>query len=412
MQADRETLQWMAAAYHALKCYRRALFFARRATDDLTEPSGVFFQATLELFCGYSDKAEELLESCISSAPGMASAHWTLAKIRRQTSDNNHIDRLRRQIRERRQSDSALPYLFFALFKELDDIGETTDAWQALVHGCLSWRRSIRYEIERDVAGMQGLARAFPQVTIPKPPLGSHSPIFIVGLPRSGTTIIERILGGHSAVYACGELDDLPTAMIMSASGKYFDVPSAADSQKIARSDPSAIAQHYTLNTTWRADGHPVLTDKRPNNFLYIGAIQRAMPGAKIVHVHKQPIAACFSLLKEFFGGRYNYSYKLNELAAYHGQYRHLMQHWRDGGCELLDVSYEQLVSNPEFETRRILEFCGLDWQEQCLHTERREGAIATASVTQARAPMSRDYVDGWVRYAPQLEALQSMLAL
>lgn len=412
MQADRETLQWIAAAYHALKCHGRALLFARRAADGSTEPTSMFFQATLELFSGNSDKAEHMLESCIRSAPGMGSAHWTLAKIRRQTGGNNHIDRLRRQIREQGDGDSALPYLFFALFKELDDIGEVLDAWQALVHGCLSWRRPIRYEVTRDLAGMQGLARAFPQSPILEPPKeGANTPIFIVGLPRSGTTVVERILAGHSAVSACGELDDLPTAMILSADGIYFDVPTAADSQKIAGSDLSVIAQHYRCNTTWRADGRPMLTDKRPNNFLYVGAIQRAMPGAKIIHVHKQPVAACFSLLKEFFGGRYNYSYKLNELAAYHDHYRRLMQHWRDSGHEFLDVSYEQLVSEPESEARRILAYCGLDWQEQCLHTERQEGAIATASVTQARAPVSGEYVDAWVRYAPRLEALQDMLA-
>ena len=408
---DKQTMEWLAAAMHSMRCYRAALAYARLAAADPAPPLSAFFQATLELFCGNLDEAEGLLESCIRSAPDMASAHWTLSKLRRQTTTNNHVDRLRRQIRSKREGDESLPYLLFALFKELDDIGETKEAWQALVHGCLSWRRSVRYDIDRDLAGMEGLANAFPQpLAAPRPAEDGSRPVFIVGLPRSGTTLVERILSGHSDVHACGELDDLPATMVLSAGGLHFDIPAAADAKRIADAEPSAMARRYSENTAWRANSRSRLTDKRPNNFLYIGAINRTMPHARIIHVHKQPLGGCFSLLKEFFGGRYNYSYRLNELAAYHNGYRRLMQHWQDSGHEFLDVSYERLVAQPEAEARRILGYCELDWQEQCVRTERTGGVIATASVAQARAAVSTEYVEGWKRYEPGLEGLRDLL--
>lgn len=410
----RDAEESIAVALHALKCHQSALTHARLAGPASGNPFDAYFQATLALYCGHADEAEHLLEACLHMAPDMAGAHWTLAKIRRQTLERNHVDRLRRHIRARRGDDAALPYLCFALFKELDDIGETGEAWQALVHGCLAWRRSVRYDIDHELACMNGLATAFPRAPAASIRPGVHEggrQIFIVGLPRSGTTLIERILAGHPQVHAGGELDDLHAAMVMAARGMHFDMPNAADAARIAAADQTAIARQYVQNTAWRAGDNRVLTDKRPNNFHYIGAIARALPQARIIHVHKNPMNGCFSLLKEFFGGRYNYSYRLNELAAYHRGYRQLMQHWRESGHEFLDVSYERLVSEPETESRRIVAYCGLDWQQGCLRTERPDGVIASASVAQARAPITRDYVDGWRAYASRLETLGEFLA-
>lgn len=412
--AECDVLEATASALHALKCHEAALSCARQAAKSgANDPAWTFFLATLEMFCGNVEQAESLLEQCLRERPDYAAAHWTLAKLRRYNAADNHVDRLFEQVRMRNEHDSSLPYLFSALFKELDDIGETNDAWQALVRGSLTWRRTVDFDLRRDTDGLAGLARAFPcpgPVQNPEQ-LDSCTPIFIVGLPRSGTTLIERLLGGHTDVHAGGELDDMSAAVVhASGSNRYFDVPDEATSLQLARADHATIAQRYLRNTSWRSGQRTHYTDKRPNNFMHVASIARAMPRAKIIHVHKQPIDGCFSLLKEFFGGRYNYSYRLNELAAYHDGYRQLMQHWRSSGFQFLDVSYEKFVQEPEGEARRILAYCGLDWQEQCLQTDRAGGAIGSASVVQAREPVSTRYVASWKKYESQLEPLRIML--
>ena len=377
------------------------------------DPPWIFFLATLEMFSGNVEQADALLERCLSERPDYASAHWTLAKLRRYNATDNHIDRLLAQLRMRKEQDSGVPYLLSALFKELDDIGETRDAWRALVHGSLAWRRTVEYDLRRETEGFAALARAFPypERTNKPEPANTCTPIFIVGLPRSGTTLIERVLGAHTDVHASGELDDMSATVVhASGSNHYFDVPHEAASLRLAQADHATIAQRYLRNTSWRRGNRTHYTDKRPNNFIHVASIARAMPWAKIIHVHKQPMDGCFSLLKEFFGGRYNYSYRLNELAAYHDGYRGLMQHWRNSGFRFLDVSYEKFVQEPEPEARRILAYCGLDWQEQCLHTDKAEGAIASASVVQAREPVSSRYVASWKQYESELEPLQRML--
>jgi len=386
----------------------------------------LYTRATLQLFAGALAAAEATLESCLALAPGHAQAHWALSRVRRQTPERNHVARLRSLLARRPDPASAV-FLNFGLFKELDELGRDDEAWDALMLGCAGKRAQLAYRPEEEAAAFAQLHRMAggdPVARQPAPTPASSStstsasasaseprPIFIVGMPRTGTTLLERILGRHSAVENAGELDDLPLQLRWLAdrfSKSYLDpaVFRVAEGQH-----PALLGQRYIDHARWRAKGKACFTDKMPLNFLHVGFIARALPQARILHMSRNPMDTCFSNLKELFTDVYPYSYDLDDLAAHYGRYRQLMAHWHEQfPGRIMDVSYERLVTDPEDCSREILAFCGLDWQDGCSDVEASVGTVTTASSVQVREPIHRRSIDGWRKYERQLEPLRRRL--
>lgn len=370
-----------------------------------------YLLGTLLMFCGRIDDAERELEACLAMAPGLAGAHWTLSGLRRWSAGHNHVARLRQALVSAQPP--STPYLLFALFKELDDCGRTAEAWQALAAGCTAKRRQVVYDAAAETARFKRISEVFtPQLLDAQaPPQEGPAPIFILGQPRTGTTLVEQVLAGHDQVGAAGELHDLPWQLLLAFDRIAQDVPSMDMLADAAAVDVAALGRGYLAQTQWRAGGRVRYTDKLPRNFANIGFIHRALPSARIVHVVRDPMDACFSSLKVLFGTQYPHSYDLGELAAHHAHYAALMRHWHAVlPGRILDVSYEALVARPETVAREIVAFCGLPWEDGCLPGGDRAFAVSTASTVQVREPIHARNVGAWRRYAEPLAPLRRAL--
>ena len=305
----------------------------------------------------------------------------------------------------------SVPFLAFALFKELDDLGDTGAAWAALQAGCQAKRSRLDYRLQEEVTAFQSLAK-LPIISPAVDAVGERpAPIFIVGMPRTGTTLLERILSAHPDVQDAGELDDLPLQMRWTANrfSKSLLDPAVIAAQ--AGQDPRVLGRRYIDHAAWRARGKSRFTDKLPSNFLHVGLIASALPGARILHMVRNPMDTCFSNLKELFADAYPHSYDIAEMAAHYGRYRRLMAHWHQQlPGVVLDVSYEDLVADPEATSRRVLDHCDLSWQPSLVQVQEHPGAVSTASSVQVREPIHQRAVGGWRRYEGQLEPLRQRL--
>ena len=384
--------------------------------------TSLYTRATAQLFRGSLEDASTTLASCIALAPAHAQAHRTLARLRRQTPDSNHTARLRSLLESQPPLASEV-FLAFALFKELDDLGEHEAAWQALMRGCAGKRQLLDYRPQDEPAAFASLL-AFPRSLPPRDAAvapedaaraaldaASPRPIFIVGMPRTGTTLLEQVLGRHPAVQNAGELDDFPLQLRWCANRfakSHVDLALFDSARSV---DFAQLGRRYLQHAGWRAGDKPVFTDKLPLNFLYVGFIAEALPQARILHMVRGPMDTCFSNLKELFADAYPYSYELGELADQYGRYRQLMAHWhRQYPGRILDVSYEALVSDTEAVVAAIQQFCALPAAPEYGEEAAQPRVVTTASSVQVREPIHRRGVDGWRRYEAQLAPLQARL--
>jgi tetratricopeptide (TPR) repeat protein len=399
---------------HRLDDHAASADLCRRALRaDPRSPALLALLGTALTFLGRIDEAEAALEDCIRAAPGLGSAHWTLSKLRRWSPQHNHLPRLRQLAATLAAADPAMPYVQYALFKELEDCGRDAEAWEALARGAASRRREVRYDPLAEHRLFAQLAARCDAAFLRQQAAadGGAMPIFIVGQPRSGTTLLERILGAHPAVRDAGELQDFPFQLAWACDHQAPGMLDEVVVQRAGEADYAEMGRRYLERTRWRAQGRPFYTDKLPRNFMQLGFIHKALPGARILHMVRDPMDTCFSNLKELFGAAYPHSYDMADMAAHYRNYAELMRHWREVlPGRFLDVSYEALVTDPEAGARRVLAFCGLDWEPACLAIEARQEASATASTVQVREPIHARNVAQWRRYASQLEPLRRAL--
>jgi hypothetical protein len=237
------------------------------------------------------------------------------------------------------------------------------------------------------------------------------APIFIVGLPRSGTTLLERVLGSHSLVASAGELTDFPRQLRWVADRHGHSIVDEALLDAMPGVDFELLGRRYLQQSQWRANGKPFYIDKLPPNFMLIGCIRRALPHARVVHMVRDPMDVCFSNYRAMFGDAYAYSYDLDALSHHYHQYDRLMRHWRETMPGfVIDVSYSSLVLDTERTCRELLAACGLPFEDACLDHTRNRASVATLSSAQVRQPIHPRGLREWERYAVQLQGLRSML--
>ena len=360
---------------------------------------------------GDEAEAERAWEAALQRNPMMPPVHRLLAKLRRQTPARNHIDRLRATVARMPQGHPEAPWLHYALFKELDDMDDIEGAWQALVQGMQARRRQVAYDAVAEARLFDRLqARSVPATGVAVSTT-APTPIFIVGMPRSGTTLLEQILARHPHVQDAGELRDMLCQLRWvcdRVGGPHLDEALCVAAEQ---ADMGLLGRRYLEKTAWRANGRAFFTDKMPANFLLVDHIARALPQARILHMVRDPMEVCFSNLKELFVDAYPHTYDQREMAAHFIRYRGLMRNWhsRHPG-RILDISYEDLVRAPEAAARRVLDFCGLAWDPDVLAMGPRTSSVATASAAQVREPIHARYVGQWRRYAHHLQPMQTAL--
>lgn len=392
----------------ALEAYERALQIAPRNTGIL------FNRAAVRRFVGQLAAAEADYDQVIAARPSDFEAYKNRTDLRKQTRERNHIPELEGLVARGIRDWRGEVQLRYALAKEHEDVGEYAKAWGHLERGARLRRKHLQYDVARDVATVDWIIDAFPTAP-PTPPQGcsNDEPIFIVGLPRSGTTLVERILGSHSDVYSAGELNDFAHALVAAVAKTNGGRPPARDAL-VARSafvDFAALGKDYVERTRPGTGHTPRFTDKMPLNFLYCGLIHRALPRARIVHLTRHPLAVCYAMYKTLFKDGYPFSYDLEEIGRYYLSYRKLMAHWHATLPGVIhDISYERLVADQAGETRRLLDFCGLQWQDACLEFQHNPAPTTTASAVQVRQSLYDSSLAQWRHYAPQLEGLRRQL--
>ena len=377
-----------------------------------------FNRAALRRFLGELDLAERDYDMALKLDPADGEAWLNRSDLRVQSLQRNHLPQLESALANGPADWRFRVPLRYALAKEYEDTGDYARSWEHLHAGARLRRQNLQYDPQLDLDTVQWLIDAFPDVLPPSAPARrpGPQPIFIIGLPRTGSTLVERILGSHSAVCSAGELTDFGTAVIEQARRALRTAhgpPTRKDLvMSSAQLDFAALGADYLRRVQPRLrQPLPRFTDKLPLNYLYCGLIARALPDSRIVHVTRHPMAVCYAMYKALFDQGYPFSYDLGEIAEYYIAYRRLMDHWRTRlSGRLHDVAYEALVSDPEGQGRALLAAVDLAWEDQCLQSHRNAAPVATASASQVRRPIYTSSIALWRRYEPQLAPVRSRL--
>ena len=385
----------------ARTCATRA---AERAPGD---PELLNDAASVHVDAGDFDNAAGLYLKCIEVEPTFAKAYFGLSTLRG-FDPNAAFDRaLAEQMESALEREPADPaFLHFALARLLADFGETDRAFHHWTLGNGLRRNQKPYAPEPDAERVQRLKQAFPEGGFTGGPHAVPddllSPIFIAGMPRSGTTLVEQIIGAHPCVAPCGELMLLPHILASRFAG---------DEGPPAGVDWADIANLYRRHAGGLANGCMRTTDKQTHNFFNIGAIWTAMPDARVILVERNPRDTGLSCFQALLGGGMEFTFDLADIGRFQRLCADICDHWKTiAPARLCVVRYEDLVEDTDAETRRLLEFCGLDWHPDCARYWEQHRRIATASFNQANKPVYRSSAGKWRRYedhlGPLIEAL------
>jgi len=359
--------------------------------------------ASSERSLGRLREAEDACNRTIAIDRTRYATYLLRSELRVQTSDANHVDELQGELSRNRHDDRARMFLGYALAKELDDLKRYDEAFQHLADATAIRRRNLTYDVASDQRKLARIEEAFPSVA-PRELHGDASSsrhIFIVGLPRSGTTLLEHMLMGLSGVRSNGETDHFARALLSAAVPGRGDVFAGA-----AAANPAVVAERYE-QLAGGDSGDEKVIEKLPMNYLYLGAIHRALPNAKLILVNRQPVDSCFAMYRTLFGGAYPFSYDFVDLAKYYAAYARLMDHWRTSlGSALYEVTYEDLVNDPARVGASVAAHCGLEWNEQAIEVHKRSTVSLTASAAQIRQPIYSSSAGRWLRYRKHLEPL------
>ncbi|XTI72333.1 tetratricopeptide repeat-containing sulfotransferase family protein [Acidithiobacillus sp. AC3] len=365
-------------------------------------------QAVLQMELGSKKDAEGFFETAIARFPRSASAWYNWADLHRFDADDPLLERMLGLLAQ-----DILPrdrmLLDFALGKAYLDVGDSERAFRHLHAGNAEKRKSFDYDPAHTDEFVERIQRNFPLGCFDSHPKGTEQagsvprPIFVVGMPRSGTSLVEQILASHSAIHGAGEL-----SLLQKLIGELYPEGLHALPEE-RRQTATRTYQEYIAKLAPQA---LFVVDKMPANFFYLGAISLLFPGAKIIHCRRNPVDTCLSCYSKNFAGEQRFSYDLRELGRFHQAYARLMEHWQQVLPEgvLTHVDYEGLVADQEGQTRRLIEFVGLGWESGCLQFYQTERAVKTASVNQVREPIYQRSVGRWKPHAahlgPLLEAL------
>ncbi|MGB5492215.1 MAG: sulfotransferase [Woeseiaceae bacterium] len=403
---DAALLQSVAGLYvnsgkhkDAHRCYQYAINL------DSNNPRYLYNLASSFVAVGDLQQAEDTYSTVIDLDPNNYDASYNRSTLRKQTRDDNHIAELEAALHKLPPNDAGEASLCYALAKEHEDLGEDESSFSYLKRGADSRRRQFRYDVQTEVSVMKRIAELFDRnyADIVTTTTEHRAPIFVLGLPRSGTTLVDRIISSHSNVESMGEVPDF--AMALARLGRSTDMHRQLETS--IQIDPDKLGRSYVQSLASYGYGAQRLIDKTPTNFLYIGLIAKALRGAPIVHVRRHPVDSCLAMYRALFRMGYPFSYDLDELAEYYIAYDALMKHWRTLFPEIvLDVSYEELVENQERVSKEIIAHCGLAWEPGCLEFDRNEAPVATASSAQVRKPIYRDALNRWRRFETQLAPL------
>jgi tetratricopeptide (TPR) repeat protein len=371
--------------------------------------------ACLQRTLGDIEPAERNFDKTISLDPADYESYKIRSDLRRQTAERNHVDELELLLGGDIEDERGRVQLGYALAKELEDLGEAKRSFAHLKTGSDLRRKLMKYDVERDLGTIEAIKKTFGSYVLADAGSGcpNAEPIFILGMPRTGTTLVERILASHTNVFAAGELNNFAAQLMTLMRAEHADKRLSRDEivEYSAKLDFKTLGDGY-LSSTRPFTGHTArFIDKMPLNYLYVGLIHLALPNAKIINLKRSPLDTCYAIYKQLFVDAYPFSYDLEELGRYFVAYHQLMEHWHTVLPGVVHtVEYEKLVGDIETESRQLIEFCDLDWQPQCLKFYENKEASTTASTVQIRQPIYQSSVGKWRDYEKQMQPVVQIL--
>jgi len=409
-----EVLGRLAGFHYKLGEHAQALALLDRAKAGGADgPSFRFSRGMQLVFNGRMEEAEAELDACLRMRGAPARATLELARLRKQTPERNHLDDLARRLPTVAQGGEEHAAIQFARYKELEDLGRYDEAWDALAQG-----NALMFARQPHDSALAGrLFDGLIEICTPEFLRADDTlhegpqPIFVIGMPRSGTTVVDRLISNHPQVTLAGELDDF--ALQVRWSANHSSTLDEVILQRLPSLDYAELGRRYLAQTQWRARGKPFYTDKLPRNWMLAGLIRRALPQARMVHLVRDPMDVCFSNFRVMFADAFAHIYDLDALTEHYRQYRRVLAHWHAAmPGQILDVPYSELVRDPETTMRRVLAFCGLDWDPACMDLTRNKSAVATLSTAQVREPIHARAFEEWRHYEKQLDRLRQSLAV
>ena len=348
---------------------------------------------------GRFDEAETSYTQAIVLKPNYAKAHRMLASIKKFDAQDEQYSVMRRLYLSEDISDDQRCHINFGLAKACEDLGDFEQAYTHYAEGNALRKKLLQYDINVDVELFRKLKSNYPQIAqnslAPDSFPNNLMPIFIVGMPRSGTTLVEQIISSHSQVTGAGELDfatqfgaDIATGVTEANYESLLD-----------------FRNKYLNKLQNVSDGNLIVTDKMPQNFRYIGLLAAAFPEAKIIHVKRNPAAVCWANYKQYFMSKtLGYCYAIDDVIRYHALYKNLMDFWTNTLSDrIYQLDYEQLTINQGSETRQLIDYLGLDWDDKCLSPQNNARSVATASNVQVREKVYKGSSEQWKKYQPFL---------
>lgn len=382
--------------------------------------SGIdLFQANLAacgVYLGRIDEAKAIYRRLLERFPAHQRNHYHLSRLETAT-DMVHIEQMKGILHQKILPPDQNVFLYYAIGKELEDLERWDEAFAYYRRAGEAVARVANYDVAADLELIDKIVQvchadwlASGANNAPTEGIG-RTPIFIIGLPRTGTTLTERILSSHSRVESLGETLFMQMVIRRESGVHSIEKMTPAMIEGAATKDIRLIADGYLNAVQYRLTGKPMFIDKLPHNFLFLGFIAKAYPDARIVHLHRNPMDSCFAMYKQVFTWAYKFSYRLEDLGRYYVAYERLLQHWREVlGERLINIEYEALVTDPDGQTRCLLDSLGLEFEDACLNFDRNESPSATASSVQVREKIHSRSVHRWTRFRRHLQPLRQIL--
>ena len=349
---------------------------------------------------GRFDEAKTNYEKSIKLKPTNGEAHFRYSQLKKFNKEDEHLIEMHKLFLDHSIDAFQRCYIAFALGKAFRDLNQFDESFKYYSEGNVMYKKIINYNISQDIELFDELKKSYPNIKKNSLRLTDKSNkrkiIFIIGMPRSGTTLIEQIISSHSKVSGAGELDYVHQLGHAIASGI----------TKVNNDILLDFREKYFKKLNKLSNNNFIVTDKMPLNFRYLGLIYSAFPEAKIIHVKRNPASTCWGNYQKVFGSKgLNFSYNLDDLTAYYKLYQNLMQFWeKHYGDSIYNLNYEALILNQEYQTKKLIQYLGLDWEEECLAPEDNIRGVFTSSNVQIRQKVYRDSSEEWKKYKPFLK--------
>jgi len=383
------------------------------------QPGVDLFQANFAacgIFLGKIEEAQEMYRALLKRFPNHRRNHYELSRLGK-AKDTKHVEQMEEVLRTTNDTPDKNIYMYYALGKELEDLEQWERSFEYYKKAGDAVTSVANYDVTEDIVIIDKIIEVCNSEWLTNG-TGSPStidfgktPIFIVGLPRTGTTLTERIVSGHSQVESVGETLFLQMLLRKESGVESIDSMNPEMVEAVAKKDIGLIAKGYMDTVNYKLGNEPMFIDKLPFNVLYLGFIAKAWPNAKIILLVRNPMDSCFSMYKQVFTWAYKFSYSLDGLGQYFVAYHRLRRHWQEILKDrLIEVEYESLVTDQEGQTRLLLDKLGLKFEQACFDFDKNKTPIATASSVQVRDKVHSQSVNKWTRFRKQLQPLKDHL--